>query len=164
MWAFRARRRAGPPARVRIHPAACPELSGVQRRGCLELHVHFAVGLPPLLTDVVLQMFGESAHRELVILRGDLLIRLSFTVHELPEIGLVDGDDITVRSQQVSPAQILDLVAGLTLQCGLDLLGSDTAAEGAREDVADGALEAALETGNKPHRPSFRVVSFLTCQ
>lgn len=55
----------------------------MQRRGCLELHVHFAVGLPPLLTDEILQMLGERALGELVIPGGQIPVRLSLTLDEL---------------------------------------------------------------------------------
>ncbi len=72
---------------VRVDPAACPELPGVQRRRWLEFDVHFAIGLPPLIADVVLQMFGERTG-------GELVVRI-----ELLQVSRIDGDRIAVGGQ-----------------------------------------------------------------
>ncbi|SLI36845.1 Uncharacterised protein [Mycobacteroides abscessus subsp. abscessus] len=95
--------------------------------------MYFAIGLPPLITDVVLEVFGERAGREVVI-GVQLLV-----------VGRVDGDHITVGRQQVTATEVLHVVGGLALQRRLDFLGHDAAPEDPGEHITDGALQATLE-------------------
>lgn len=129
-------RRAG--LDIRVDSTTGAVLAGAQARRLLEPNDHLTIRLPPLFVDVVSQVPRESARREIRI-GADLL-----------EVVHTEGNDVFVGGQKAISVQLLDAVAGLAAQQGLDLLRDDGPAEHAGESVVDRRLEFALDPRNQP--------------
>jgi hypothetical protein len=125
--------------RVGVDRTTSAELSSVQIRCLFELDDHITIRLPPLLTDVSLQMLGESG-------RGQVWISAYLLM-----VGHTEGNYVFIRGQNAATAEGADSGLRFAAQQGLDLLRDDRSAENAGERIADGGFELALDAVHQTH-------------
>src|SRR5215218_3948751 len=118
-----------PAGSVGVHGRAGAELSRVQRIGALQEDYDLAVGVPPLVGELLGDRAGQRIH--------DLR---PVTPHA-SEIGGAEQHREPVGRQQAAPGELLDMVLGFPQQRLHNFLGNDTATEDPREGVAHQSLK-----------------------
>ncbi|EID09366.1 hypothetical protein MPHL43072_01385 [Mycolicibacterium phlei DSM 43072] len=99
----------------------------------LEPDDNITIGLPSLLTDVPLQMLGESHRREVWVGAHLLIVRHT------------EGNDVLVGGQNLTVEHFTSPGVGFAAQQQLDFLRDDRPTEDPGERVTDRRLELALD-------------------
>ncbi len=118
---------------VGIHDRAGAELSRVQRIGALQKDYDLAVGVPPLVCELVGDVRRERLDDLLPISRHPLEIRGA------------EQDRVAVGGEQPPPREFRDVLLGLSEQRLSDLLRDDAPTENAREGIAHHLVQTAFQ-------------------